>query len=72
MTLLRDMDVESMLKKPRVSWVILLDAFLTKLKEKRKRKRTILLYRNKLDERIHAHKSSKYAIKEKLTTILGS
>ena len=35
-------------------------------------KRTIVLHGNKLVERIHVDKSSKYAIKGKLTTSLGS
>ena len=36
------------------------------------RKDDLVLYGNKLDERIHLDKSSKYEIKGKLTTILGS
>ena len=35
-------------------------------------KRAIVFHGNKLDERIHLDKFSKYAIKGKLTTILGS
>ena len=36
------------------------------------RKRIIMLNGTKLDERIHVDKFTKYAIKGKLTTILGS
>ena len=50
--------------------------FLTKLKKTAPSetlgKRTIALHGNKLDERIPVDKSSKYAIRGKLTTILGS
>ena len=52
-------------------WSNIIHTFLTKLKNNLRLK-TIVLHGNKLDEKVHANKSSKYAIKGKLTTILGS
>ena len=66
------MDVESTSKKPRAWWAVLFDKIETTTPSETLGKRTIVLHENKLDEKIHVDKSSKYANKGNLTTILYS
>ena len=72
MTLRSYMDVESTSKKPRAWWAVLFDKIETTTPSETLGKRTIVLHEDKLDEKIHVDKSSKYANKGNLTTILYS